>query len=103
MDVMKITIDNFEEEVMKTTKTVLLDFWADWCGPCRMLSPIVEQVAQEVPDTVKIGKINVDEEMQLATEFEIESIPTLVVIKNGKVINRTVGVQSKEEILNILT
>ena len=101
MSVLKVTNANFEEEVMKSEIPVLLDFWASWCGPCRMVSPIVDEVANEVTNA-KVGKINVDEEEALAQAFEITSIPTLVVIKNGKVVNRTVGVKSKEEILSLI-
>ena len=102
MNVLSITSKNFEEEVMKSEKPVLLDFWASWCGPCKMIAPIVEQVAEEAKEFAKVGKINVDEETEIASSFEIMSIPTLVVIKNGKLIKRTVGVQSKQEILDML-
>ncbi len=101
MSVLKITSSNFEEEVMKSETPVLLDFWASWCGPCKMVSPIVDEVANEVSNA-KVGKVNVDEEAALAQSFEITSIPTLVVIKNGKVVNRVVGVKSKEEIMQLL-
>lgn len=100
MSAITITSKNFEEEVMKSENKVLLDFWASWCGPCKMVSPIVDEVAQEA--IAKVGKINVDEEQQLAQAFDIMSIPTLIVIENGKVIKRTVGVQSKEEIMDML-
>lgn len=102
MSVLKITSSNFEEEVMKSETPVLLDFWASWCGPCKMVSPIVDEVANEVQNNAKVGKVNVDEEETLAQSFGITSIPTLVVIKNGKVVNRAVGVRSKEEILELL-
>ncbi len=100
--VVEITSDNFEEEVLKSNRTVLLDFWATWCGPCRMLSPIVDEIAQEVSETVKVGKINVDEQQELAVQFGIMSIPTLVVIKNGKEEKRMVGVQPKEKIIEAI-
>ncbi len=102
MSVIKITSKNFEEEVSKSNVPVLLDFWASWCGPCKMVSPIIDAVAQEVEGRVKVGKINVDEEQELAKSFSIMSIPTLVVINNGKLVNQTVGVKSKEEILEMI-
>ena len=102
MSVLKITKDNFEQEVIKSDKPVLLDFWASWCGPCRMVGPIVEQVAGETGNTAKIGKVNVDEEPELAQAFRVMSIPTLVVMKNGKVVNTTVGVQTKQAILSMV-
>ena len=102
MSVLKITKDNFEQEVIKSDKPVLLDFWASWCGPCRMVGPIVEQVASETGNAAKIGKVNVDEEPELAEAFRVMSIPTLVVMKNGKVVNSTVGVQTKQAILSMV-
>ena len=101
MSVMNVTKDNFREQVLNNPKTVLLDFWAPWCGPCRMVAPIVEAIAEERSDVV-IGKINVDEEMELATEFGIVSIPTLVVLKDGMVANQAVGYRPKEDILKLL-
>ncbi|MBQ8304738.1 MAG: thioredoxin [Blautia sp.] len=101
MAVVTITGSNFEAEVLKSDKTVLLDFWASWCGPCKMLSPVVDQIADENPD-VKVGKVNVDEEMDLARQFNVMSIPTLVVFKDGKQVNQSVGVQPKEAILNMV-
>lgn len=102
MSVIKVTSKNFEEEVAKSNVPVLLDFWASWCGPCKMVSPIVDAVAEEVEGRVKVGKINVDEEQELAKSFSIMSIPTLVVINNGKLVNQAVGVRSKEEILDMI-
>lgn len=102
MSVLKITKDNFEQEVIQSDKPVLLDFWASWCGPCRMVGPIVEQVAGEAGNTAKIGKVNVDEEPELAKTFRVMSIPTLVVMKNGKVVNTKVGVQTKQAILSMV-
>jgi len=101
MPVITITKDNFDAEVLKSEKTVLLDFWASWCGPCRMLSPIVDQVADERPD-VKVGKVNVDEENALAAQFGIMSIPTLIVIKNGEITNQSLGAQPKAAVLALL-
>ena len=101
MSVLKITQNNFEAEVLKSDKPVLIDFWASWCGPCRMLSPVVDEIAEENPH-VKVGKINVDEEGDLAASFGVMSIPTLVVIKNGQVVNQSVGVVPKQKILAML-
>ncbi len=102
MGVLKITKKNFEKEVLKSDKPILLDFWASWCGPCRMVGPIVEQIAEETSDTVRVGKINVDEEQELAQAFQVMSIPTLVVMRDGKVVKSTVGVQSKQALLSML-
>ena len=102
MSVLKITNENYEAEVMQSDKPVLLDFWASWCGPCKMVGPIIEEVAQEAGAIAKIGKVNVDEEQDLAKKFKIISIPTLVVIKNGKVVDSAVGVKSKQAILAML-
>ena len=96
-----ITSDNFEREVLKSDKKVLVDFWASWCGPCRMLSPIIDEVAKST-DKVKIGKVNVDEESDLATKFAVMSIPTLILFENGKPVKQIVGVQSKEAILKMI-
>ncbi len=101
MSVLTITQNNFENEVLKSDKPVLLDFWASWCGPCRMLSPVVDEIAEENPQ-IKVGKINVDEEGDLAASFGVMSIPTLVVIKNGQVVNQSVGVVPKQKILRML-
>ena len=97
MSEVNITYDNFEEEVVKSELPVLLDFWAEWCGPCRMLSPIVDAVASEHPE-VKVGKINVDEQPELAQQFGIMSIPTLIVFKNGEKVNESVGLVPKEKV-----
>ena len=102
MSVITITSKNFEEEVTKSNVPVLLDFWASWCGPCKMVSPIVDEVAEEVTGKAKVGKINVDEEQELAQAFSIMSIPTLIVINNGKLVKQAVGVRSKSEILEML-
>ena len=101
MSVVHITKANFEELVIHNPKSVLLDFWATWCGPCRMVAPIVEEIAGERED-ILVGKINVDEEMELAVQFGIISIPTLVVMKNGEVANKAVGYMPKAEILKLL-
>ncbi len=102
MSVINITSENFNAEVVESKKTVLLDFWAPWCGPCRMVSSIVDKIAEERPD-VMVGKVNVDDEHALAGQFGIMSIPTLLVIKDKKVVNQMVGARPKEEILDMLS
>ena len=101
MSAININKNNFQNEVLHSEKKVLLDFWAPWCGPCRMVVPIVEEIADERPD-IKVGKINVDEEVELASQFGIMSIPTLVVIENGKIVNQAMGARTKEAILGML-
>ena len=101
MSVITITKDNFEQEVLASDKPVLLDFWASWCGPCRMVSPIVDAIAEERED-IKVGKVNVDEESQLAARFRVMSIPTLVVMKDGEIVNQSVGARPKAQILAML-
>lgn len=102
MSVLKITKDNFEAEVLNSDKPVLLDFWASWCGPCKMVAPIIEEVAGETGHLAKVGKINIDEEKELAQTFKVMSIPTLLVIKDGKVVNSTIGFQQKQSILSMI-
>ena len=102
MAVITITKENFEEEVKKSPVPVLLDFWATWCGPCRMASPIVDEIATEVEGSAKVGKINVDEQPELAKEFGIMSIPTFVVIKNGEISARETGLRPKQVLLEKL-
>ena len=95
---LNITSLNFENEVLNADKPVLLDFYADWCGPCKMLAPVVHEIAEENADTLKVGKINVDEQMELAMRFQVSSIPMLVVFKNGKAVAKSVGYRPKAEI-----
>ena len=101
MAAININNNNFHNEVMSSEKKVLLDFWAPWCGPCRMVVPMVEEIAKERPD-IKVGKINVDENPELATRFGIMSIPTLVVMENGKIVNQATGARPKNAILAML-
>lgn len=101
MSAININKTNFQNEVMNSEKPVLLDFWASWCGPCRMVGPIVDEIAAERGD-LKVGKVNVDEQPELAGQFGVMSIPTLVVMKNGKVTNQAVGVRPKAQILAML-
>ncbi|MFA5659416.1 MAG: thioredoxin [Oscillospiraceae bacterium] len=101
MSVIKLTKENFESEVMKSDKPVLIDFWASWCGPCKMLSPVIDEVATETSGT-KVCKVNVDEQPDLAAQFQVMSIPTLVVMKNGAVADVSVGYKPKAEVLKMI-
>ena len=101
MSALNITKNNFHEEVVQSDKPVLLDFWASWCGPCQMVGPIVDEIAGERPD-IKVGKGNVDEERELAAVFNVMNIPTLVVVKDGKIVNQAMGARPKEQILSLL-
>lgn len=101
MAMIELTKDNFQTEITKTDKPVLVDFWAVWCGPCQMMAPILKEIEAEMPD-VQIGKVNVDEQMDLARQFRVVSIPTLLIFKNGQEVKRMVGVTSKEELKEAL-
>ena len=101
MSIINLTKDSFHNEVMETEKVVVIDFWATWCGPCKMMAPVVEEVAKDYPD-VKVCKVNVDEEPELSNAFKIVSIPTIVVIKNGEIIDSVVGYRPKEDIEKII-
>lgn len=98
MEVLKLTTENFEEEVKKADKVVVVDFYADWCGPCKMMSPIINKVAEELGDTIKVGKVNTDENLSLAEEYGIMSIPTIMIFKNGQVEKVFNGVTAKSEL-----
>ena len=102
MSVTELNKDNFEKEVMEANVPVLIDFWASWCGPCRMMSPVIDQIAEEMGDKLKVCKVNVDENHELAEEYEIMTIPAFIVIKNGAESGRTIGVQPKEDILKLI-
>lgn len=101
MSVVTITKENFQKEVMESEKPVLLDFWASWCGPCRMVSPLVDEIAEE-NTAVKVGKVNVDEQRELAAAFQVMNIPTLAVVKEGRVVKQSAGARPKEQILALL-
>ena len=101
MSPITITKTNFESEVKSFKGEVLLDFWASWCGPCRMLSPVIDEIAEETP-TLKVGKVNVDEEPDLAAAFGVQSIPTVVIIKDGEIKEISVGYKPKDEIIELL-
>lgn len=97
MAIIDITNENFETEVMKSNQTVLVDFWAVWCGPCQMIAPVVHELAEEMPE-IKVGKVNVDEQMELSRQYRVMSIPTLIIFKDGKEVKRIVGVTAKNDI-----
>ena len=101
MQIVEVPKDNFEQEVLGAKVPVVIDFWAVWCGPCQMLAPTIEEIADERTD-IKVGKVNVDEQAELASQFRVMSIPTLVVIKDGKIVNQAMGVRPKSQILEML-
>ena len=102
MSTVKITTTNFEQEVLQSQIPVLLDLWADWCGPCRMAAPIIDEIAAETAGKVKVGKVNVDTDIELAQRYRIASIPTFLVFKNGELAEKAIGLQSKEDLMNLL-
>ena len=102
MSEIKITKSNFESEVLNSPIPVVVDFWATWCGPCRMIAPVVEEIAEEYEGTIKVGKINVDEEPELASQFKIVSIPTIVLVKDGKVTAKAIGYMTKDRLIKEL-
>ena len=102
MSVLKVSNENYKEEVLDSEKTVLVDFYADWCGPCKMMVPVVEEISEELQDKVKVCKVNVDENQDLAMQYGIMSIPTLVFIKNGKLEKTLVGLRDKQELISVL-
>ena len=102
MSVLHLTKETFAQDVLNTSLPVLIDFWAPWCGPCRMVSPMIDQIAQELKDSAKVCKINIDEEPELASAFGVMSIPTLLVIQEGKVVDQSVGLKAKEQIKQML-
>lgn len=101
MSVINLTSENFEKEVLKEEKPILIDFWAAWCGPCKMMGPVVEQIAEDTRDTAKVCKLNIDEELNLATKYNVMSIPTFILLKNGKEVERMIGAMPKEELMKI--
>lgn len=102
MSEIKITKSNFESEVLNSPIPVVVDFWATWCGPCRMIAPVVEEIAEEYEGTIKVGKVNVDEEPELASQFKIVSIPTIVLVKDGKVTAKAIGYMTKDRLIKEL-
>lgn len=102
MSVLTINSENYEEEVLKSEKPVLIDFYADWCGPCKMMAPVIDEIAQQKANSVKVGKVNVDENQDLAREYGVMSIPTIIILKNGTVEKTFVGVRDKSEILDAI-
>ncbi len=97
-----LTNENFEKEVISSKKTILVDFWASWCGPCQMIAPIVEEISNELSERIEVGKLNVDEQPEIAIKYDVMSIPTLILFKDGKVVNTIIGYHSKEEILDFI-
>lgn len=102
MNITELNNENFEKEVLQSEKPVLIDFWAIWCGPCRMMSPVVDEIAETMGEKVKVCKVNIDENQELAEKYGVMTIPTFLVIKNGSEVGRTIGVQPKEDILKLI-
>lgn len=103
MEVLHLTEGNFEKEVLQSEVPVLVDFWATWCGPCKMMAPVVDEIAKEVGESLKVGKVDIDQNISLATKYGVMSIPTFIVFKQGKAVRSSVGVQSKEDIMGMLS
>ena len=101
MSALTIKKENFQKEILNSDKPVLLDFWASWCGPCRMVSPLVDEIAEEHPEFT-VGKVNVDEQPELAAQFHVMSIPSLFALKNGKIVNQAMGARPKQQILAMM-
>lgn len=101
MSVVKLTTENFEQEVLQSSQTVLVDFYADWCGPCKMMSPVIDEIAKERTD-IKVGKLNIDEEMEVAQKYRVMSIPTFIVFKNGEAVQKDMGAKPKNAVLEML-
>ena len=101
--IMEITTENFQSEVLNSEIPVLVDFWASWCGPCRMVAPIIDELAEEFAETAKVGKINVDEQQDLALQYRVMTIPTVAVFKNGEVVDKLIGVQPKDAFVQLVT
>lgn len=97
-----LTNENFEKEVISSKKPILVDFWASWCGPCQMIAPIVEEISNELSERIEVGKLNIDEQPEIAIKYDVMSIPTLILFKDGKVVNTIIGYHSKEEILDFI-
>lgn len=97
-----LTSENFDAEVLRSDKPVLVDFWATWCGPCRMLSPVIAEIAKEKEGTARVGKVNVDEQPELANAYGISAIPTVMAFKDGKIVGTVVGVQPKDRLEEML-
>ena len=102
MSVINLSLENFKQEIMEGEVPVLVDFWASWCGPCKMMGPVVDKIAEEIGEKVKVCKVNIDENQELAVEYNVMSIPTFIVFKNGKEINRAIGVMAKEELEKLI-
>lgn len=102
MSTLTITQENFEQEVLQSNVPILVDFWAPWCGPCRMIAPVLDEISQETSGTAKVGKVNVDEQPELAARFNVSSIPTLLVFKDGELVSTSVGAKSKQALLDML-
>lgn len=102
MAILHLTSETFQKEVLESKETVIVDFWASWCGPCKALAPILDEVEAELTGNIKIAKVNIDEQEELAAKFRVMSIPTILVFKNGEIANKSVGLVSKDKILELI-